>query len=262
MQQRDYYREVGKDALFKIWHASDNYMLIYTYSNGGSIVCGENLYPIRRGVLCLIGAAKYHYTMPDDPQTYDRAKLFLSPEDFRRILQLGGLEETFADASFAYAQLDEDAQRTAEKILAELNPDEEGSPYRGALLAATWLRLLVLLDRFSLESTAAPTGFLNHAMDYVNRNILSEITIDAICDAVHMSKYYFCRKFKESTGMTVMDYVLKTRIVLAKSMLVKESMSITEISERCCFSSVSYFCRVFKEDTGLTPTAYRRQRRG
>jgi AraC-like DNA-binding protein len=98
-------------------------------------------------------------------------------------------------------------------------------------------------------------------MDYINRNILSDITIDEICSAVHMSKYYFCRKFKESMGMTVMDYVLQTRIVLAKSILAKESMSITNVSEHCCFSSVSYFCRVFKEHTGKTPLEYRKQRR-
>jgi len=261
MNRGEYYRETGKDALFKTWHASDRYLLIYMHSDGGSIVCSENIYPIQKGVLCLIAANTYHYTMPDDPDRYVRTKLFLSPEDFQRILRVGALEERFGDASLAYARLDGEAQATVEGILRELQTWTGHPSASDAILVSAWLRLLVLLDRHALESTVAPTGFLNHAMDYINRNILSEITIDGICSAVHMSKYYFCRKFKESTGMTVMDYILKTRIVLAKNMLVNENRSITEISERCCFSSVSYFSRVFKEDTGETPTSYRKRLR-
>ena len=249
----EYYHATGKDALFKIWHASEQMMLIYMHSNGGSIVCSENIYPIQRGVLCLIGSNKYHYTMPDKPDQYDRTKLFLAPQAFHAIVKIGALEKKFQDASLVYAQLNEAAQRKAERILEELQ--EESSD---ALVVSAWLRLLSLLDQYALENTASASGFLNHAMDYINRNILSDITIDDICASIHMSKYYFCRKFKDSMGLTVMDYVLKTRLVLAKNMLLQELASVTEISERCCFSSISYFCRVFKEEMGMTPTEYRK----
>ncbi len=261
MNHNEYFRETGKDALFKTWHASDRYMLIYMHSEGGSIVCSENIYPIQQGVLCLIGAGKYHYTMPDRPERYVRTKLFLAPDRFQQILRIGALEESFGDTSLVYAQLDTNAQNAAIRIFEELETCDARSEGATAILTSAWLRLLVLLTQNAIENTVAVTGFLNHAMDYINRNILTEITMDDICAAAHMSKYYFCRKFKESTGMTVMEYILKTRIVLAKNMLLRETASVTEISERCCFSSISYFCRVFKEDTGCTPTAYRRKSR-
>ena len=59
--------------------------------------------------------------------------------------------------------------------------------------------------------------------------------------------------------MTVMEYVLKTRLVMAKELLCKEKTSVTEVAARCGFSGLSYFSRVFKEETGLTPLAYRKQ---
>ena len=90
-------------------------------------------------------------------------------------------------------------------------------------------------------------------------NLFKEITIDEICREVHISKYYFCRRFKETMGMTVMDYVLKTRIIHAKQMLEKENASVTDVSDRCGFSSVSYFRRVFKEAVGVSPLKYRKQ---
>ena len=79
--------------------------------------------------------------------------------------------------------------------------------------------------------------------------------------SVHMSKYHLCRRFKNITGFTIMEYILKTRLAAAKNMLKTESISITEISEKCGFSSVSYFSRVFKEHTGITAIAYRKEYR-
>ena len=38
----------------------------------------------------------------------------------------------------------------------------------------------------------------------------------------------------------------------------KERLSVTEISNRCGFSSISYFSRVFRQDTGMTPLQYKK----
>lgn len=73
-----------------------------------------------------------------------------------------------------------------------------------------------------------------------------------------MSKYYFCKKFKQVTGLTVMRYILKMRIGTAKNMLENTDLSIGRISEQCGFSSQSYFCRVFKEEWGITPLQYQK----
>ena len=58
MEQNIIYREIGKDTMYRIWHASEEVMLIYTYSDGGSIVCSEKAYPIEKGVLCLTAKDK------------------------------------------------------------------------------------------------------------------------------------------------------------------------------------------------------------
>ena len=55
-----------------------------------------------------------------------------------------------------------------------------------------------------------------------------------------------------------MAYILNTRIVLAKEELGSTNASISQVSEKFGFSSMSYFCRVFKEATGYTPLQFRR----
>ena len=118
---------------------------------------------------------------------------------------------------------------------------------------------MVFLKKYSLENTPATSGMMNEAIEYINNNITKSLTIDEICSKIHISKYHLCRQFKITTGTTIMKYILKTRIVLAKNMLSNQALSITEISNRCGFSSVAYFSRVFKEDTGMNPLNFKKK---
>lgn len=250
------YHQIGRDPLFRIWHALDHHLIIYMNSDGGSIVCSEKTYPINRGVLCFIGAGKYHYTMPDDPDTYDRSKV-----DVPDALISGGegFLESFSKESFIYAVIPEERQAETEALFAELEHARDDGRYLDAIHQSVALKLLVLIDRYSIESTQPPSGFINKAIEYICDNIFHDLTIDGICAAIHVSKYHFCRTFRATMHMTVMDYILKTRVVMAQGMLRKDAFSVSEVSERCGFSSVSYFCRAFKDETGMTPLQYRKR---
>lgn len=251
----------GKDNHFKIWHAVEENMLIYSYSDGGSIVSSERNYPIEHGALCFVGEGRYHYTMPEPPESYDRTKLFFSTETLRKVLELisdGRRFSHFAQGSLVYARLPEAAREEAEALFLSV-AKEKGDVYCEANAVACLIKLLTLADKYSTESAIGQSGVLERAIEYINSNIFRDVDIDEICLAVHISKYHFCRRFKASMGMTVMEYILKTRIILAKNMLDKETVSVTEVSESCGFSSVSYFCRVFKQEIGISPLKYKKR---
>lgn len=261
MQERITYHHRGKDPYFRIWHTLEQAMIIYTYSDGGSIVCGDKTYPIRRGTLCFVGARRYHYTMPDDPEAYDRSKLFLTPDQLHRIIDMLPTESKmrrFADDALVYAEIPPEEYDNVEECFYTAYRYEGDKLCGEAMHLACGIKLLALLARYSVEITPSTAGFMSLAVAYINRNLFGELDIDSICSAIHVSKYHFCRQFKHHFGMTVMEYILKTRIVMAKNLLRKERMSVTEISNRCGFSSISYFSRVFKQDTGMTPLQYKR----
>jgi AraC-like DNA-binding protein len=253
--------EIGKDPFFKIWHALEEHLIIYMHSDGGSIVCSEKTYPICKGALCFIGAGKFHYTMPDVPEIYDRSKVNVPPKLITDVSNGNGFLENFSKESFIYAVIPEEEREEVEALFAEMELAKSDARHKDVVFLHSILKFLVLLDKYTLESTQPTTGFINKAVEYICNNIFHEMTIDEICAAIHVSKYHFCRSFRATMDMTVMDYILKTRIVMAETMLRKELCSVTEVSERCGFSSVSYFCRAFKEETGKTPLEYRKQAR-
>ena len=217
----------------------------------------ERIFPMKQGTLALIGAGTYHYTMPEDPETYDRSKVILAADKYARLqalLRNNREYQLVLGQSVVCAQIPEAERSAVDQIFAEVSTGDREEP----LLFARILQLLYYLKKHGAELTAATTGFMEKAVGYINENIAEPLDIDSICRKVNVSKYYFCRQFKYHTGQTVMAYILNTRIILAKGDLENTDASISQISEKWGFSSVSYFCRVFKEVTGCTPLQYRR----
>ena len=244
---------IGKDPLYKTWHASPDSLIMYIHEGSGSIICSDQLYPLVGGLLVYIASDTYHYTMPNDPGSYHRSKVFLDPDKIKNLLRPSGLWEVPARA-LVYAPIPPSEQKQVEAIYARLQ-----QPQTPLLSAAAVLELMHYLHTFGTESANSPTGFIGCAIGYINQNIAWDITLEDICRAVNVSKFHLCRRFREHTGMTVMDYILSTRIILAKNELLKTDDSILHISEKCGFSSVSYFCRSFRQRVGCTPLQFRKQ---
>lgn len=261
MEQKVICHEIGKDPLYKIWHAADEHLIMYIYSGGGSIVSGKHIFPLKKGVLLFVAADTYHYTMPEDPTVYDRSKLIISTQTLVKIAELlrdNAIFKNIFDKTIVYAEIEESEQGEVDRIFTELM-DCKTEESEEIVLLSCLLRLMLFLDKYMVESISVATGFMYKAIKFINENISTDIDIDDICSAVNISKYHFCRQFKKQTGMTVMKYVLKTRIVLSKIDLKTTTFSVTEISERYGFSSVSYFSRIFKEYENCSPLQYRKR---
>ncbi len=85
---------------------------------------------------------------------------------------------------------------------------------------------------------------------------------DELAAMVHVSSGYLGRIFKKETGLSISDYITKKRITVAKQLLCKTGLSITDISARVGIAYSSYFTKIFKEQVGMTPQEYRQQKKG
>ena len=74
-----------------------------------------------------------------------------------------------------------------------------------------------------------------------------------------VSTDHFTRLFKQTKGMTPRDFILRTRIESAQSLLQVSSYTVTRIAELLGYSDVYFFSKQFTAKVGVSPTAYRRQ---
>jgi two-component system response regulator YesN len=73
----------------------------------------------------------------------------------------------------------------------------------------------------------------------------------------HISVPNLSRAFKEKTGETFSDYLIRLRMTKAQEWLTQTRIPIMEIAERLHYSNVQNFNRTFKQYTGVTPGKYR-----
>jgi AraC-like DNA-binding protein len=254
----------GKDQFYNTWHTQDGHIFIFVESGDGSIVTRDKSYNMKPGTLCYIGKDKYHYTLPEKPREYVRSKLMLAGTLFETFIgTLESLSPDFADflgdERVTVADLSGEEYTRVMNVFRYLGRLSENDKYSRAEILSAALQLSLILAKNENVTVQTNSGALQLAVKYINEHITEDISIDIISDKCYISKYYLCRLFKEKIGLTIMEYVLQTRIIMAMELLQKEDTPIAEIAIKCGFSSPSYFSRVFKKQTGISAIAYKRK---
>jgi AraC family transcriptional regulator len=102
-----------------------------------------------------------------------------------------------------------------------------------------------------------PKYKLKQVIAYINEHLAEKLTLSEISNSIQISPHYFVSLFKQSTGLTPHQYVMKCRIEKAKQLLLKPELTLIEICQQVGFESQSHFTRVFRQLTKTTPKAYR-----
>ena len=96
----------------------------------------------------------------------------------------------------------------------------------------------------------------------VDDELSSGVSSLDMADRLGMTLPDFSAALKERTGHTPYQFVLSRKIAAVRDLLEKSTLSISEISYRCGFSSQSHLTDVFRARVGTTPGAYRKSLRG
>lgn len=96
------------------------------------------------------------------------------------------------------------------------------------------------------------------AIRYMRSNFDKKIDMDELAEQVFLSHSGLIWKFKRELNTTPSNYLSILRLRHAKHLLLNYSYSITEISERCGYSTPFYFANAFCRYAGMSPTAFRK----
>ena len=94
---------------------------------------------------------------------------------------------------------------------------------------------------------------------YITDHQHEQITLRQVAGAVNTSAFYFCKMFKQATGLTFTDYLARIRVEKVKNLLLNPHKRISEAAYEAGFQSLSQFNRVFRRVAGRSPMAWREQ---
>jgi AraC family transcriptional regulator len=151
------------------------------------------------------------------------------------------------------------------QILARLVPELTRSRFVNLAFTKCLMYQLCthLVRRYSkaidvtIQHNGMPPSRLTKVVEFITQHIEEDLSLARLANVAGISRYYFCREFKKSMGVTPQRYVVQQRIEKAKILLQSTSLTIMEISAQLRFPTPSHFTSTFRRIVGVTPTSFR-----
>lgn len=190
----------------------------------------------------------------------DNLGIFLEPDFLSRT----AIENRFSASFELFEQYEKDSLVPNIGLALLANADSEnaaGRLYTDSLIQTLTLHLLKNYSTASFTEKARNGGLsgykLRRVEEFINENLDADLSLAEIAEIADLSQFHFARTFRQTTGLTPQQYLMRRRIERAKELLAKNDLPIVEISLRTGFKNQSHFTTLFRKFTKFTPKTWR-----
>jgi AraC-like DNA-binding protein len=247
------------------YHSHDFHKIVMFISGGVTYHIEGKAYKLQPGDILLVGNTEIHMPKIDPDKVYERFVLWVYPG----FLERNNTSDTNLFQCFQKAKenqqhlirLDDTSIAAVTGIFDRLEKALSSNEYgKDVFSKAIFIQLMVIINRLYAKTGSELEDncydeIVREIINFIVDNIHQELSIDSIASTFFMSRYALMHKFKQETGSTIYDYVIKKRLAMAK-LLIRNGMQISQIPHECGFSDYSSFERAFKKNIGISPREY------
>lgn len=260
------------------FHSHQQYELYFFHGGECKYLINNQIYDLNPGDMLFLDGLDLHKAhVTGNKELYERSMIHFSPEWILPVLK--ELDALFLFDAFKqlrhglfHTQITEENYEIEELItkLSRLSQTTEVNKEIAAEAEAKILLIQLLFKVHQLDKTTlvelneVKNGkylYAEKIASYLQKHFKDLISIEDISKELNLSSSYISHTFKDSTGYTVMQYLMEYRLIQAKYLIevVGENKTIKEISRECGFESDAHFNRFFKKKIGATPNEYRKK---
>ena len=216
-----------------------------------SINCSHWKIAIKNGDLFVCFPNQVHYY--EESQIGEYYLIIVSPELFF------GLKNTFNE-NVPKNNVIEIGLGTELDSLLDKALEQSTKPY-GTTISVGLLNQVIgtVFQQFKLKPRIkTDNSTLQNILNYCNRNFTTDLILEDIAEALHLSKYHISRLFNNKLGLSLNTYINTLRINEACDLLEDTDKKTTDISEEIGFGSIRSFNRAFLQIMDMSPLQYRK----
>lgn len=242
-------------------HCHNTYEVYYFLSGDVSyLVEGKNYTPTPQSIL-LLAPNVFHGVKINSDVPYERFALHfaanvISAENFPLLispfLAKNNSKENQSDIYFENVDRYK-MQKYFQNLLECKDLDDNIKKLAVHIRIENLLSQILLMSReIKGVSNEYKNTYIRDIIEYLNKNVAEEISLDSIAEQFLISKYHLNTLFKKHTGTTVMNYVIHKRVAMAQQLLL-QGIPAAECAERSGFNDYSVFYRAYKKLYGYPP---------
>ena len=248
-------------------HTHDFIEIVYVLSGDGKQQIDGKTYNVGSGSLLFINYGQTHAFASEDMLYYNImiipeavSSKIINTDNAFEILSLTAFEEfKDADTSCPFVNFTGDAKMCVEKVVDEMYKEfRSNNPGCQTVLRGYLTVLLAYIFREMLPVEKFTNTIPIQITKYIEKHFDEKLTLERLAEKCFYSPKYFSRIFKECFGITVSDYIKKTRLEEAKCLLEKTQYTVEDISRRVGYEDTARFYKYFKEMYGITPREYKK----
>lgn len=119
----------------------------------------------------------------------------------------------------------------------------------------------LIFNELSSHKKYVDSNDINRILDYIEKNLKKNVTLEEVAEFGAISPYYLCKLFKRKIGINFSTYIVNRKMEIAKELLEYTDMPILNIALELSYNEPNYFSKVFKKIEGVTPTEYRKSKK-
>lgn len=247
-------------ANHRILHAHPDYAEVLLVCGGaGRYLVGETFYSVKAGDVLIYNSGVVHDEVSgeeDTVSTYCMGVAGLRLPGLRE----GALTADGAPALFHAGAEAEDLRTLYDMMYRSLLEDRPGCEAlcHHLMLALLGRVLHITGDGPRREGAETEPKTLGRQVQaFIDGHFSEPLTLQDMGKALHVSPYYLSHVFKETSGYSPTQYLLRRRIGEAQNLLISTDLPMAKIAERVGFETQNYFNLQFSKHVGMPPGKYR-----
>lgn len=235
-------------------HCHNMYEIIYIKRGSGTFYVEGSKYSIYPGCLLVFRPREFHCINISSKTPYerlvvhfDKSIVFENPE-----LLLDIFHNRDLGVNNIYPDIKKNIPLTFERISLCTELDE---PERSIMVKLILNELLVVLHNEFSVYPGRETGekLITRIVNYINQNISAQFRLEELADRFFISKYHLGHMFKKHTGLPIMEYIIRKRVVMAQQ-LISEGCKASTAATISGFNDYSAFYRAYTKYIGTKPS--------
>jgi len=225
----------------------------YTLKGAGKIKIEDQIYHLKAGQAFFVKIPSDHqYYLPSDSSEWEFIHLSLFGQEAIRCYE----DITNNLGHILKLDLHSGPISSIIELLRRVSVNKMNDAYEASSIAYSFLMELYRYI-LNIKTNDEWPKSISSAINFIDNNFQSPISLDNIVEASGLSKYHFTRLFHKSINVTPIQYLTNSRINKSIELLKNDKLSIEDIALNVGFSNGNYFGKVFRASLGISPGEYR-----
>ena len=135
-----------------------------------------------------------------------------------------------------------------------LAPDSYSEPIITGAVASILNIMARSIEKKYVEKANEVDNRFGEVLRYINTNIFNnkKLHVPLLADKFNISKSYFSEYFKKQAGLSLADYIVKSKLRIVETKVLHTDLSLKEIAYQLNFTDSSHLAKSFKKAYGMT----------